>query len=90
MNEQLINVLINRRLQAGEKPGQPLSYDKMARSISPNMNGTTLYRFVQGTKRLGVTNLRMIAGWASECGDAELLRALVLYALGVNMKPVDN
>lgn len=90
MNEQLVNVLVERRLQAGEKVGQALSYDKMAKRINEAMNGPTLYRFIQGTKLLGVVNLRMIAAWATRNGDTELLEALALYALGVQMTAVDN
>lgn len=90
MNEQLVNVLAARRLQAGKKAGQPISYDKMANIIDPKMTGTTLYRFMNGTKQFGVVYLRMIARWANRGGDAELLRALALYALDVSMEPVDN
>ncbi len=86
----LIEILTVRRLDAGKKIGQSLAYDRFTQRINDQMNGPTLYRFIQGTKRFGVVYLRMIAAWANESGDAELLRVLALYALGVNMEPVDN
>ena len=85
MNERLVNILASRRLEAGEKVGHPLSYHKMAKSINSKMQGPTLYRFINGTKRLGVVNLRMIADWANRNDDVALLQALGFYALGVDL-----
>lgn len=77
---ELRNVLTARRETSGN--GRPLSYERMARQINNYMNGSTLFRFLKGTKNLGVDQLRMIAGWARKNNDEELIQALINYALG--------
>lgn len=91
MNSILISSLIERREREGSN-GQPLSFRKFAALISDQMNGPTLFRFIRGDLNLQVGQLRLIAAWARANNDTELLRALAVYALGVDVlvAPVDN
>ena len=91
MNELLINTIEERRQEAGCN-GHPLSYQKFAQAISGQLHGASLFRFVKGEAELRVSSLRLIAAWARANNDQTMLRAIAVYALGLDVlvAPVDN
>ncbi len=91
MKEQLIEVLTDRRNMAGDGT-RPLGFKKFAERLG--VEYTTLFRFFNGTKNLGIQAVRTLVSHAVNAGDDEMFRALVVYALGVDAPtittPVDN
>jgi hypothetical protein len=71
-NKELLTIMQSRR---GE-----LSYDGLARLIG--IQTATLWRFYERQKGLGIKSIRLIAAWARENNDGELIQALTRYALG--------
>jgi hypothetical protein len=91
MEQQLINILQQRRQSAGN--GQsPLGFGKFGETIG--INGSILFRFCKGTRMLNVCTLRKLADHAAKNNDIKLLEALGQYALGIRIQPtmaiVDN
>lgn len=80
----LRSALENRRMAAGSN-GRPMGYKRWGGVT--NVDHTTLWRFANGQKALGIEALRSLAQVATSANDNEMLLALAGYALGV---PVDN
>ena len=91
MKEPLVSIIEERRREAGRN-GRPLGYQKFAQSISERLYGASLFRFVKGEAELQVSSLQLIASWARANNDQSVLRAIAVYALGLDVlvAPVDN
>ena len=56
-----------------------MSYDDFARLIQIKTH--SLRSFIVGDRNMGIANVRKIATWARQVEDAELIEALIDYAL---------
>ncbi len=91
MKERLVEVLTDRRNMAGDGT-RPLGFKRFAEVLG--VEYTTLFRFFNGTKNLGIKAVRAMVNHAVNAADDELFQALAVYALGVDAPtitiPVDN
>ena len=87
MNDDLVAVLEDRRLGAGQN-GKPMGYKAWGKTLG--VMYTSLFRFAKGEGSLGIEALRTLAQVAKRNEDNELIWALARHALGVELPAVDN
>jgi hypothetical protein len=74
----LVDVLEDRRRAAGNN-GKPIGYKAWGQRLG--IVHTTLFRFAKGDCTLGVVPLRVLATWANDRNDSELIESLRKYVL---------
>ncbi len=56
------------------------SHDDLAREIG--IKTASLYGYLNGTRNMSIPNINIVAAWAKENDDIQLINALINYSLG--------